>query len=78
MLTDIDEDTMAKYEYINLFRKDFRWKGVPQGSGISPILSVLILMTIDSKLNRKGIFSIKYADDGLFYSHKKNKKCGSA
>jgi hypothetical protein len=24
MLTDIDEDTMAKYEYINLFRKDFR------------------------------------------------------
>jgi hypothetical protein len=39
------------------------------GSGISPILSVLILMSIDIKLAKYGISSLKYADDGIFYSN---------
>lgn len=68
-LSEVDLKTLDKYEYINLYRNDFRWKGVPQGSGISPLLSVLILITIDDKLKKYGIKSIKYADDGIFYSN---------
>jgi len=65
----VSRETLEKYEYINLFRKNFRWKGVPQGSGISPILSVLSLNSINHKLKKHKIQCLKYADDGIFYSN---------
>lgn len=70
-LKKISSDTFSKYEYIHLYRKNFRWKGVPQGSGISPILSVLALTSMNQKLKKYGIWGIKYADDGLFFSNSK-------
>jgi hypothetical protein len=58
-----------KYEYIHLYRKGYRWTGLPQGFALSPILSVLTLICLDD-LKKLGIKYILYADDGLFYSEK--------
>jgi hypothetical protein len=55
-----------KYEYIHKFRKDFRSVGLPQGFSLSPILSVMPLIVLD-EMEKVGISSLIYADDGLFY-----------
>lgn len=55
-----------KYEYIHKFRKGWRSVGLAQGFSLSPILSVLPLIVLD-ELEKVGVYSLIYADDGLFY-----------
>jgi retron-type reverse transcriptase len=47
-------------------RPEFRYRALPQGSGTSPILSVLTLIVLN-KLRKEGINFVKYADDGIIY-----------
>lgn len=44
------------------------FKGLPQGAGISPILSLLVLSEWYEYLKAKGIKLLMYADDGFLYS----------
>lgn len=48
----------------------YRVRGVPQGSPTSPAMSLLGLH--NSILDRPGIETIMYADDGLYYGDLKN------
>jgi retron-type reverse transcriptase len=55
-----------KTEIQQIFQKDSvpaRFAGVPQGSGLGPILSILLLKEFLSQRE-----SVSYADDGLFFS----------
>jgi hypothetical protein len=61
-------DAWVKNEYIHLYRKGYRSTGLPQGSALSPILSVVTLIVLE-ELEELGISHILYADDGLFYSN---------
>lgn len=63
MVNENGYKALLKYEFIYNFRKNFRFKALPQGQGMSPILSVFLLRW----LNSLPFKSIKYADDGLFY-----------
>nr|YP_009722330.1 hypothetical protein [Morchella importuna]QGN66732.1 hypothetical protein [Morchella importuna] len=56
----------TKYEFIHKHREGWRNKGLPQGSGISPILSILPLLCLE-KLEEKGLKILMYADDGIIY-----------
>jgi hypothetical protein len=70
-LMENDGDTWLaawqKYEYIHLFRKGYRSRGLPQGFALSPLLSVISLTVLD-ELEASGIKYVMYADDGIFYS----------
>ena len=44
-----------------------RRKGVPQGSPLSPILSNIMLDELDKELDRRGLKSVRYADDFSIY-----------
>jgi hypothetical protein len=45
----------------------YRARGVPQGAPTSPLLSTLLLP--GSILDRPGLKSIMYADDGLYFGN---------
>jgi hypothetical protein len=43
MVNENGYKALLKYEFIYNFRKNFRFKALPQGQGMSPILSVFLL-----------------------------------
>jgi retron-type reverse transcriptase len=56
-----------KSEIQQIFQKEsvpVRFAGVPQGSGLGPLLSILLLKEFLSQRE-----SVSYADDGLFFSN---------
>jgi retron-type reverse transcriptase len=57
-------------EYADTYQRKLvkRRKGVPQGSPISPLLS---LCRIDKELTRKGLKLVCYADDQYFTPNQK-------
>lgn len=78
-VVNIDEETLnvlsakeswvamwKKHEYIHKFRENWRYKGLAQGSTISPLLSVLPLIVLED-LSKLGIYYVSYADDGILY-----------
>mgnify|MGYP002621981506 FL=1 len=56
-----------------------RRKGVPQGSPISPLLSNILLDTLDKELDRRNLKYVRYADDFSVYtkSRKEARKVGN-
>jgi len=40
-----------------------RWKGVPQGSPLSPLLSNIMLHELDMEMERRKLRFVRYADD---------------
>jgi len=48
-----------------------RRKGVPQGSPLSPLLSNILLDTMDKHLEKKGLKYVRYADDFSVYTKSK-------
>jgi hypothetical protein len=66
----LSEELLLKSEFIYDFRKGYRYCGLPQGSGISPILSIMCLIMLNELANLPTpIYAHKYADDGIFYSN---------
>lgn len=53
-----------KHEYIHLYRKGWKDRGLAQGSTISPLLSVLPLIALE-ELQSHGIDYNSFADDGV-------------
>lgn len=49
-----------------------RRKGVPQGSPLSPLLSNIMLHVLDTELERRGHFYVRYADDFSIYAKSKS------
>jgi len=50
-----------------------REEGTPQGSPLSPLLSNILLNELDNELNRRGLRSIRYADDcSIFVKSKRS------
>ncbi|WP_367870963.1 group II intron reverse transcriptase/maturase [Luteolibacter sp. Populi] len=43
--------------------KDKRWKGVPQGGPLSPLLANIYLDPLDKELEKRGVSFVRYADD---------------
>nr|YP_010218632.1 hypothetical protein LK370_mgp191 [Morchella brunnea]UBU98369.1 hypothetical protein [Morchella brunnea] len=60
----------TKYEYLHKYREGWRSRALPQGSGISPILSVLPLICLEGGAKKEGLNIIMYADDGIIYGNK--------
>jgi len=66
----LSEETLLKSEFIYDYRKNYRYCGLPQGSGISPILSIMCLIMLNKLAHLPTpIYSSKYSDDGFFFSN---------
>jgi RNA-directed DNA polymerase len=48
--------------------KDKRWKGVPQGGPLSPLLANIYLDVLDKELEKRGVSFVRYADDIAIYA----------
>lgn len=57
---------MAEIERLLLSSQEL--KGFPQGAAISPLLSILLLITPNTHKLPAGSHILMYADDGLIYS----------
>lgn len=49
-------------------RKEKRWKGVPQGGPLSPLLANIYLDVLDKELEKRGVSFVRYADDIAIYA----------
>jgi RNA-directed DNA polymerase len=57
-----------------------RWKGVPQGSPLSPLLSNIMLNELDKVMEKQGLRYVRYADDFSIYtkSEQAGRKIGNS
>jgi RNA-directed DNA polymerase len=51
--------------------EQIRSKGTPQGSPLSPLLSNIVLTELDNKLEKRGHYFVRYADDFQIYTKTK-------